>query len=580
MRQHIRTIYIILTTSVYLFLNNTIYAYTKVDSVKLYSESKIDLTLYDLYKSQKYTDYETAINTAQIFLSSVDSSIYNPILAETAMELSKYYLEKKFFFSQSIKWGEYAYNIYKRLNNEKQIADIQLYLAPIYIKKSKYHKALLSLHEAIKISKRINDSLKLTECYNISGNLKTENDDMEGARKDFEKFIKGARHYKDTVMIIKGLNNLALISLRDTTTDRSMIFFEEAMSLAKKIKDTSLLFKTNICMITTYMSSGENIDKAREGLEYIYKYARNIEEKGTYHWINGWFLTLDGEFRQAAENIEKAVSYFKQGEFELQTLSCYFLLGEIYHNLGYDDKAYYALSDYSKLFRFNNNREELIKLFKLQNDILIEQERLEMEEKKMKQQNLFLIFIFVFIIIAILLISFYIQKNLKLQKKEAILAAMETEKARKEQELKSKNELVEMKRMQQFQSEKLIMDIIDKLHKLNLTIKEKHVRDEISLICHDLKNINEDPEWEEEVKQFIPEFNSSFFQKLSAEYPDLSINQKRLCILLNMNMTTKMISEITRQSPHSINISRSRLRKKFGLSSKDISIQEFLSKYN
>lgn len=580
MKLYIHIIYIIVSVSVYLLFDNNVFAYTKQDSVKLYSDSKVDLTLYDLYKSQKHTDYETAINTAQTFLSRVDSSIHNPILAETAMELSKYYLEKKFFFTESIKWGEYAYNIYKHLGNERQMADIQLYLAPIYIKKSKYHKALLSLHEAVRISRKTNDSLKLTECYNISGNLKTENEDMEGARKDFEKYIKGARHYRDTVMIIKGLNNLALISLRDTSMDRSIIFFEEAMSLAKKIQDTSLLFKTNISMITTYMSSAENFDKAGKELKDIYKYTTNIEEKGTYHWINGWFLTLGKNFIQAAENIEKALYYFEQGEFELQTLSCYFLLGEIYHNLGYDDKAYYALNDYCKLFRFNNNREELIKLFKLQNDILIEQERLQMEEKKMKQQNVFLISIFVFIIIAILLVSFYIQKNLKLQKKEAILAAMETEKARKEQELKSKNELVEMKRMQQFQSEKLIMDIIDKLHKLNLTIKEKHVRDEISLICHDLKNINEDPEWEEEVKQFIPEFNSSFFQKLSAEYPDLSINQKRLCILLNMNMTTKMISEITRQSPHSINISRSRLRKKFGLSSKDISIQEFLSKYN
>ena len=53
-----------------------------------------------------------------------------------------------------------------------------------------------------------------------------------------------------------------------------------------------------------------------------------------------------------------------------------------------------------------------------------------------------------------------------------------------------------------------------------------------------------------------------------------------LCALLNMNMTTKEISEITRQSPHSINIARARLRSKFNLTGKTTSLQEFLSRYN
>lgn len=49
---------------------------------------------------------------------------------------------------------------------------------------------------------------------------------------------------------------------------------------------------------------------------------------------------------------------------------------------------------------------------------------------------------------------------------------------------------------------------------------------------------------------------------------------------LNMNLTTKEISEITRQSPHSINIARARLRSKFNLTGKETSLQEFLSRYN
>ena len=84
----------------------------------------------------------------------------------------------------------------------------------------------------------------------------------------------------------------------------------------------------------------------------------------------------------------------------------------------------------------------------------------------------------------------------------------------------------------------------------------------------------------EEISQYIPEFNSEFFQRLTQDFPTLSVNERRLCAFLNLNLSTKEISEITRQSPHSINIARGRLRKKLGLTGSELSIQEFLTKYN
>ena len=47
-----------------------------------------------------------------------------------------------------------------------------------------------------------------------------------------------------------------------------------------------------------------------------------------------------------------------------------------------------------------------------------------------------------------------------------------------------------------------------------------------------------------------------------------------------MNLTTKQIAEITKQSPHSIDIARFRLRNKLGINDRTVSLQSFLSKYN
>jgi DNA-binding CsgD family transcriptional regulator len=46
-----------------------------------------------------------------------------------------------------------------------------------------------------------------------------------------------------------------------------------------------------------------------------------------------------------------------------------------------------------------------------------------------------------------------------------------------------------------------------------------------------------------------------------------------------MDMSTKEIADITGQSAHSINVARTRLRKKLEIANSDIQLGNFLSKY-
>jgi DNA-binding CsgD family transcriptional regulator len=59
--------------------------------------------------------------------------------------------------------------------------------------------------------------------------------------------------------------------------------------------------------------------------------------------------------------------------------------------------------------------------------------------------------------------------------------------------------------------------------------------------------------------------------------PELSLNERRLCAFLRLNMTTKEIASITGQSPRSIEVARTRLRKKLNLTNSDTSLTDFLS---
>lgn len=119
----------------------------------------------------------------------------------------------------------------------------------------------------------------------------------------------------------------------------------------------------------------------------------------------------------------------------------------------------------------------------------------------------------------------------------------------------------------------------DKLSLLESQVKDSDVKDKINIIRNELKGAKDDSEWKE-FARYIPEFDGPFYKNLTKAFPNLSINESRMCVLLNRNLSTKQISAITGQKPESINIARTRLRKKLGIAGNPISIQEFLRRYD
>lgn len=64
----------------------------------------------------------------------------------------------------------------------------------------------------------------------------------------------------------------------------------------------------------------------------------------------------------------------------------------------------------------------------------------------------------------------------------------------------------------------------------------------------------------------MDELHQEFINKMHKKFPELSVYDLRLCAYLKIGMNSKEISELLRVLPSSINVSRSRIRKKMGLS--------------
>jgi PAS domain S-box-containing protein len=81
-----------------------------------------------------------------------------------------------------------------------------------------------------------------------------------------------------------------------------------------------------------------------------------------------------------------------------------------------------------------------------------------------------------------------------------------------------------------------------------------------------------------EFEMHFSNVNELFYKKLQSEFPDLTPNEKKLCALLRLNLSSKDIASITSQNPQSIDVARYRLRKKLNLTG-DENLVDFLMRF-
>ncbi len=67
----------------------------------------------------------------------------------------------------------------------------------------------------------------------------------------------------------------------------------------------------------------------------------------------------------------------------------------------------------------------------------------------------------------------------------------------------------------------------------------------------------------------VNEINSQFLWRLQEKYPELTQNEKELCLLIKLKLSSKDIATMKSITPESVNVLRSRLRKKMNLDVRD-----------
>lgn len=533
------------------------------DKIPLAEIPGADMTIFDLYMSHR-DDAELSAKYAGIFLTGIDTVAGNGTIASMSRELARYYEKERFLFSQAIGWEEKALEEYRTLGDRSAQALSEYNLAKLFYKKGQYHKTLQYTNSAKSYFESSKDTLNLLNCYNLLGIVYHICQNYEKSNDYFRAYAKGARVINDSTKLILALNNSAgyANSIKDSAKTRQLV--AESIELSKQIGDSSRLCKMYLNFAAVFLNGAQD-RLCREYLDKAAPLLRKIDDKGQYYLIQGILQESRGEKEQAILSFEKAVENYEAGEFETTLQDCYFRLQQLYGESGDTARAYRSLLRYNEIGRELAQDKVFLELFRYQ-DQLMEKSRTEQASEK---KNRIIIYSAVSCISILLLTVFLYFLHRKKNERLRI----------QEQEIRTQNDLLQIRRTQQFQLKRITDSVIRKLGEVSLEIRESAARTKIRAICQDLKQVQDEEQWKE-LNNFIPDFNGEFYQKLIKDFPNLTVNERRLCVLLNKNLTTKEISEITRQSPQSINTARGRLRDKLGLTGGSVSIQEFLAKYN
>lgn len=504
-------------------------------------------------------------NRAVVEIDSLSNDVGHAEVLDFLADDSEF---REFRYAKALDYKMRAHDIYHRLGHSGECGRLIADIGRLYFKAGNYHDALSFSSSALEKATVSGDILAVREAT-----MTIELVDYF-YHKDKEKAMEYNRRVADTYagreqarQAMRALNNRFHY-------DPSPLEAEEVVNRSEAIHAE---YGFDDIIINTYLNMAmqqvlfEDLESCRHYLELAEPLIGNFKEEGYFYSARGFYHINTGNMQQAIDDTRRSIELLSKGDFEEKNVHSYFLLQELYYEGGHYREAHEALMQFAEIYTRQNSSASVVKLSKLISEL--EQESMEEQIARAKERNMLIILILAIIIASLTtgLSLFYSRQSLERKHQRLI-----DEKA--EQELNAKNEIIKLQKLQQFQEQRNMAELTRELNEASL-LDEKQMRAEIKrIIARTQKRSDTSGDWVE-VEKMLVDSNDTFFENLKREFPNLTKNERKLCTFIHLNLSTKEISKITHQSVGSINIARSRLRRKFGITGDNQSLIAFLDRF-
>ncbi len=514
---------------------------------------------------------------------------------------------------KSISYAQEALQIATEIDDKLSIINSKLLLSDLFWTKTDYKQAINFANEAEELSEKNDDQKSLARAYIMMGVINARITDYDKASEYFFKSLKIFQDIDERKYEGVALNNIGGVFLKQKKYDKATEYLSKALEIAIELDDLESR-KNNLTNLATVLSGMGKYEQARKLMEKAFRLQKD-DETSTWYGLNCLNLAIVNRklenYDTALVLFQKALRVFVNLEDENYVASIYNSLAEYYYETGdHEESISFATKameegrkygfqreimeaaenlhkNYIKLNKAEEAYEYALLQYQVKDSIYLEEDftklsNLELQfefekiqqEKRLEQKRKDLIVIIIIIslvLVIIVVISIFSRQRIK--SKNTLLA-----KQKLEIELNSKNKEFTTNVLYLMKKNEFLSEISEEL----IEIEKEAVKDEtkyaIQKIAGKLQKNKDKDVWTEFELRFN-QVHNNYYEKLKSNFPELTPNDLRLCAFLKLNMSTKEIAEITGQQTGTIEMTRTRIRKKLGITGTDTNLVSFLSQF-
>jgi tetratricopeptide (TPR) repeat protein len=535
----------------------------KVILLNLLSESWIN---EDLNKANQLAKEALWLAESARYIDGKAESLYNIAVCSY---LQNDYITASNLLTQSISG-------FKETDNSLGLAKASLALGKVHARQFDHEKSIEQYIFASEIFQKYNKYQKLAECYNCIGGIYYDQSNYDKAFEYYRKSQKWWEMANDTSGLAIAFNNIGEIyRLRGQ--------FEEAMQYYRKstpiFKATGQLDNLALCYdnIANILIGFGIYDSARYYLDEALRICKLKKSDFVASYV---YLNYGKLFKATGFPDISKMYYDSSYRAAIQTgvltnmRDAAFWMSEISKEKSEFKDAYYFHQIFKRLGDSVMNMKNLEKITQLEMKLIFEQ------DKKIKEQSQertrYIYFLIAVILISLLIVSMLLYGRLRIKNKHARIVRdnLLLESQQLQTEIDYKNRELATNVLYLVKKNELINLISEKLLKAKPRFTPE-IQPMIQKIILDLQaNVDSDI-WKSFEQRFIV-VQKDFYEKLNQRFPNLTENERKLCALLRLKMSTKDIAAITHQNLNAIEVARTRLRKKLNLSNQNINLVTFL----
>ncbi len=490
----------------------------------------------------------------------------------------------------------------KTKEDQKKISSLYNVIGAIYEETGLWKDALDMYMSSLQVCNAIDYKAGKAKVYNNIGKLYYSRNELNKAEDLFNKAIAINKVLDIRPELFNNYNNLAGIYNLRHNSGKALeyaLFALNQVDINKDFYDLSIVY-SNIGNL--YQDMG-NFPVA---LSY-YMQAAGIQKRKSFQIaLLRSYLSISSLYQSMPKN--DSATYYLYKSLKLvellnnpsQKLLVYRDAARYFETLRNFEKAY---NFYSRYVVLNDSLESLNSLTKIEQiqavyevinkdkDNKILQQKINLQQLAIQRQRIVLIGAVVIFLLFIYFVFNLIRNNRREREKNQMIVNQgnllhQQEKdllLNKERilelELDYKNRQLTSYTLHLVQNNEFVLRTTEELKKIlvGMNPRDKERSERIRQLISDLHQYSAGHDWEE-FRLFFEEVHQSFEKNLNSAFPNLSQNDKKICALLKLGLSTKEIASISFRELRSVESARNRLRKKLGLTA-DINIHTFLSQF-